>query len=207
MKLTITPFHFEEYIKRGYSLDQIYLLKMVELHFDIKELCEGSVKIATLYQSLIRKGLITEEDKLTLIGIDLLQFMETTGKVKIVKRKLATTEFEEWWKAYPGTDTFEHKGKKFQGSRSLRTDKDNCRLKFDKILIEGEYTATQMIESLKYDVLQKKEGSVKTNSNKLTYMQNSLTYINQRSYEPFIELIQEGIKISEAPKVAGGTDI
>ena len=49
--------------------------------------------------------------------------------------------------------------------------------------------------------------SVKLSTNKLTYMQNSLTYLNQRSYEPFIELIKEGAKIEEAPKVTGGTDV
>ena len=38
-------------------------------------------------------------------------------------------------------------------------------------------------------------------------MQNSLTYLNQRTFEPFIELIKEGHKIVEAPQVAGGTDI
>ena len=207
MKLQVTPFHFEEFIKKGYSLDQIYLLKLIENQFDIKLLCEGSMKIAALYQSLIRKGLITENDCLTLIGQTLLNFMQTEETTKLIKRKPANTEFEEWWGAYPGTDTFQHEGRFFKGSRSLRQDKVNCRLKFDKILIEGEHTATQLISALTYDVLQKKENSVKSNTNKLTFMQNSLTYLNQRSYEPFIELIQEGITIMKAPKIAGGTDI
>lgn len=166
------------------------------------------MKIAALHQSLVRKGLITEtEDKLTTLGIDLLQFIKSEESTKIVKKKPATTEFEEWWKEYPGTDTFVYKGKKFTGSRSLRRDKDECRLRFDKILLEGEYTATQLIEALKFDVLQKKENSVKTGTNRLAYMQSSNTYLNQRSYEPFIELIKEGAKIEEAPKVVEGTDI
>jgi len=41
----------------------------------------------------------------------------------------------------------------------------------------------------------------------LKNMQNSLTYLNQRSYEPFIELIKEGAKIEEAPQIVGGTDV
>ena len=36
-------------------------------------------------------------------------------------------------------------------------------------------------------------------------MQNSLTYLNQRSYEPYIELIKEGIQIKETQ--SNGTDI
>jgi hypothetical protein len=89
----------------------------------------------------------------------------------------------------------------------LRQNKDECRLRFDKILLEGEYTAAELIEALKFDVLQKKESSVKSGTNRLTYMQNSLTYLNQRSYEPFIELIKEGVQIEQAPKIVGGTDI
>ena len=209
MNLKITPYHFEELIKKSYSLDVIYLLKLIEQQFDVQPLCEGSMKIAALYQTLMRKGLISETDeKITTQGKELLQFIETKEATKIVKRKPATTEFEEWWKVYPGTDTFTHKGKKFTGNRGLRQNKDECRLRFDKILLEGEYTAAQLIEALEFDVLQKKENSVKTGTNRLTYMQNSLTYLNQRSYEPFIELIKDGAKvIEEAPKPAGGTDI
>lgn len=208
MNLKITPYHFEELIKKSYSLDVIYLLKLIEQQMDVQPLCEGSMKIAALYQTLIRKGLISDSDeKITTQGKELLEFIETKEAAKIVKRKPATTEFEEWWKAYPGTDTFTHKGKKFTGSRSLRRDKDECRLRFDKILLEGEYTAAQLIEALEFDVLQKKENSVKTGTNRLAYMQSSNTYLNQRSYEPFIELIKEGGKVEETDKPAGGTDI
>lgn len=209
MNLKITPYHFEELIKKSYSLDVIYLLKLIEQQMDVQPLCEGSMKISALYQTLIRKGLIsTTDEKITTEGIELLRFIETKEATKIIKRKPDTTQFEEWWKVYPGTDTFAHKGKKFTGNRGLRQNKDECRLRFDKILLEGEYTAAELIEALEFDVLQKKENSVKTGTNRLSYMQNSLTYLNQRSYEPFIELIKEGGKvIEEAPKPTGGTDI
>jgi hypothetical protein len=208
MNLKITPYHFEELIKKSYSLDVIYLLKLVEQKFDVQPLCEGSMKIAALYQTLIRKGLISNTDeKITTVGEELLKFMETKEATKIIKRKPATTEFEEWWKAYPGTDTFTHKGKKFTGTRGLKQNRDECRLKFDKILLEGEYTAAQLIEALEFEVAQKKENSIKTGTNRLSYMQNSFTYLNQRSYEPFIELIKEGGKVEETDKPVGGTDI
>jgi hypothetical protein len=38
-------------------------------------------------------------------------------------------------------------------------------------------------------------------------MQNSLTYLNQRTFEPFIELIKEGKTVVEEPIIRGGTDI
>lgn len=208
MNLKITPWHYEELIKQGYTLDSVFLLKLIEGDVDITELCKNNVKINTLYLFLVRKGLVTQLDsKITTTGYELLRFMESKSRGKIVKRQPNVTGFEEWWKSYPGTDTFVHKGKKFAGSRSLRQNKEECLLKFDKILLEGEYTAKDLIDALLLDVHQKKESSVKLSTNKLTYMQNSLTYLNQRSFEPYIELIKQGVKMEETPEITGGTDV
>ena len=128
----------------------------------------------------------------------MLVFLDTKTDVKIIRRKPATTDFEEWWKTYPGTDSFEYKGKSFKGTRALRLHKDDCRLKFDKILLEGEYTASQLIAALNFEILQKKETSITENTNRLKFMQGSSVYLNQRSYEPFIELINDGATITEA---------
>jgi hypothetical protein len=89
----------------------------------------------------------------------------------------------------------------------MRVKKDDCKVKLYAILAEGEYTIKEMIAALEYEVLQKKENSVKTKTNRLTFMQNSLTYLNQRTFEPFIELIREGKTVVEEPIVRGGTDI
>ena len=208
MKLTVSPQQYEELIKRGHNLDVIFLLKLIDEQYDVSPLCEGSMKIASVYQSLIRKALITKDDALTVLGRDLLVFLDTKTDVKIIRRKPATTDFEEWWKTYPGTDSFEYKGKSFKGTRALRLHKDDCRLKFDKILLEGEYTASQLIAALNFEILQKKETSITENTNRLKFMQGSSVYLNQRSYEPFIELINDGATITEAKlKPQGGTDI
>lgn len=206
MHLEISLHHFEEIIKKGYSLDIIYLLKLVEEQVDLSSIINNSARISALHQSLIRKGLISDNDeRLTIMGKELLSFIKTEGEVKIVKKKASVDEFETWWKTFPGTDTFTHKGRKFTGSRSLRQNKEDCKIKFNKILLEGDYTAKQLTDALQYDVDQKKDASIKQGTNKLTYMQNSLTYLNQRSYEPFIELINEGVEINSNPQ--SGTDI
>jgi hypothetical protein len=57
------------------------------------------------------------------------------------------------------------------------------------------------------EILQKKENSIKTATNKMSFMQNSLTYLNQRTFEPFIELVREGVKIKESNTPIGGVDI
>ena len=173
MKINVTPFHFEELINKSYSLDMIFLLKLIYEKYEIKTLCESNEKIKTLYQTIIRKGLITEEEKLTTAGQDLLVFLETKEPKRLAKRKTDDSIFEIWWKAFPGVDTFVHDGRKFTGCRSLRTNKDDCRIKFDKILGEGEYTAKELTKALQYDVLKKKEISAKTGSNKLTYTGNT----------------------------------
>ncbi len=209
MKLSVDPKQFEELIKRGYNLDVIFLLKLIDEQYDISPLCEGSMKIASVYQSLIRKALITKDDeKLTLVGKDLLEFMDAKSTGRIIKRKPATTDFEEWWKTYPGTDEFTHKGKTFKGTRALRLSKDVCRLKFDKIIIEGEYTAEQLIAALNFEVNQRKETSITENTNGLKFMKGSPSYLENKGFEPFIELIKDGAIVTESKqKPQGGTDI
>ena len=193
MNITLETHHFVEILKKSYSLDHIFLLKLITEEVDIEEICNQSIKISSLYQGLLRKGLITEKG-ISPIGLELLAFLETKGEEKIPKKKSTIDELELWWKTFPGTDTFVHNGISFIGSRTLRNGRENCRIKFNKILLENEYTSTQLVEALSFDVLQKKEASLKEKTNKLKYMQNSLTYLNQRSYESFIELIQQGVE-------------
>lgn len=208
MNLNITHYHFEQIYKAGYTLDMIYMLKLVEEGFDVTTLCEDS-KISMLCQTVRRKGLLTENFKLTLIGQSVLGFLDEEGEPekKFIKKKADPDDFDKWWKAYPGTDTFTHKSKDFTGTRSMRVKKDDCKAKLNAILQEGEYTIDELIAALEYEVLQKKENSYKTKTNRLSFMQNSLTYLNQRTFEPFIELIREGKTIEEKPIIKGGTDI
>lgn len=208
MKLELTFSHFEELIKKGYNLDIVFLLALVqEEECSIKELSYENPKLSLLYQTLLRKGLISEECKLTLEGKALLDFLYTPLNTKIERKKPVEDHFNRWWKAYPGTDTFTYKGKSFTGTRSTRVKKDECKLKFDKIMNEGEYTVDELIAALEFEVQQKKENSLKTGVNRMTFMQNSLTYLNQRTFEPFIELIREGKNIKQSPEPFKGIDI
>lgn len=202
--MNITSEQFKVLISKGYSLDVLFILKMIDEGQDISSLTENK-KIELLYHTLVRKGLITEDNKVTLEGRSLLGFL-STSEVIIQKRKpVADDGFTKWWSTYPGTDTFTHKGRTFSGTRGLRVKKDDCKLLLTKIVGEGEYTIDELIKALEIEVTQKKDNSVKTGTNKLTYMQNSLTYLNQRTFEPFIELARKESPIEES--VIGGTDI
>jgi len=208
MNIKITPYHFEQLLKDGYTLDMIFLLKLIEEEFDTKTLAEGGPKVEALRQTLRRKGLVSEQFKLTILGRNLLEFMNTRAKTsKIVKKTQTHAEFEKWWAAYPGTDIFVYKGKSFAGGRTLRVHRDDCQAKLDAILAEGEYTIDQLIAALEYEVKQKKENSFKTGTNRLTYMQSSITYLNQRSFQNYMELIDQGVDIKESPEPIKGMDI
>lgn len=208
MNLSIQTSHFKQIIQNGYSLDMVFLLKLAEEGIDIKLFCEESPKLEALYQGIYRKGLITVDDKLTLTGKSVLEFLTTTEETtKLVKKKKTDEEFDLWWKAYPGTDTFTYAGKNFTGTRSLRAKKDECKAKLHKILDEGEYTIQELVAALEFEVNQKVNNSIKTGVNKMSFMQNSLTYLNQRTFEPFIELIREGQKQELEAPISGGTDI
>ena len=208
MILKLTHYHFEEIIKAGYNLDMIYFLKLAEEGIDVSTLC-GDVKMQMICQAVRRKGLLSEDFKVTLIGKSILGFLDEQGEpeAKLNKKVVETDTFEAWWKAYPGTDTFVHKGQNFTGSRGLRRQREDCKAKLISILEEGEYTIEEMIAALEFEVLQKKENSVKSKTNKLSYMQNSLTYLNQRTFESFIELVKQGVKIVEEPLNSGSVDI
>lgn len=201
MKITLNK--LQQLYKNGYSLDIAFFLKMIEEGSVIGEVCEGNVKLESLYQSVIRKALITDKDELTNEGKDVLKFLNIKEKTQLVKKKAEPSVFDKWWSAYPSTDTFIYKNKTFHGTRSLKAKRDECKIKFDAILNEGEHTVDVLIKALQFEVLQKKENSFKANENKLVYMQNSLTYLNQRTYESFIDLINQGIVIEDKPNYDG----
>lgn len=207
MNLNIQISHFEQLLKNGYSLDMVFLLKLAEEGYDIQGLC-STEKLGNIYSTIARKGLITQDDKITLSGKAVLEFLTTTEETTtLVRKKKTDDEFDLWWKAYPGTDTFKYAGKSFTGTRSLRAKKDECKAKLHKILDEGEYTIKELIEALEFEVNQKVNNSIKTGVNKMSFMQNSLTYLNQRTFEPFIELIREGHKQEIDTPISGSTDI
>lgn len=190
----------------------MFILKQIENGNDVKSFTKNSPKEEILLHTLYRKGLTTEDNKITLLGKAILEFIEESDNLLSKENKIKPVVipencFADWWKAYPGTDNFEYKGKKFSGSRSLRQKKEDCKKKFDAILKEGTYTCDELILALEYEVKQKKEASLKANTNRMMYMQNSLTYLNQRSFESFVELIREGARIEESTGVTGGTDI
>lgn len=171
---------------------------------------EENMKLEAMHQGLIRRGLITEDNKVTPLGDELLAFLKTKIAKTIVRKKETSSEFNEWWEAFPLTDHFEYKGRIFTGSRKMRVQTEKCALKFNQIVNDGLFTARQIIEATKYVILLRKEASLKKKSNELTYMHNSYTFLDMKDFEPFVKLVEQGVKITESnnEQTTGGvTDI
>lgn len=195
----------EELYKKGYDLNIIDLLDRIKNGDDITT---TSSKINNIISSLVRKGLYSEiTKKLTITGDEILSFYSSPDEEKLVKKQILKKEdFDTWWSIFPPSDSFMYKGKKFTGCRGLRSDKEGCKLKFKSILNTGEFTAEEIIRSTKYDIFGKKENSYKTGQNKLSYLQNSKTYLNQLSFSAFIEE-SKNFEEKEVSTIVNGMDI
>lgn len=180
-----------ELFKKGLSLDIIYILELIEKdEFNNS----SSPKVSVLLKTIQRKGLLTSDNKLTLEGKILLDFVKSPSLTVYKKEKTKDDPFDKWWKAYPSTDSFDHGGRKFAGSRALKAKKDDCKTKLNAILNEGEYTIDDLVGALELEIDLKKAASLKEGKNKLSFMQNSMTYLNQRTFDAFVDLYKSGTK-------------
>ena len=195
MKLEITDAHFIELQKKGYTVDIVLILLWVQKGLDLTHIIEGSKKIEVIYKSMKRRGLITEDEKLTLVGVEILDFISKKTNTKMMKPKPEMSDFDKWWEIFPANDRFTVKGKNFGPTRSFKAKKDGCKLLFDKMILEGEYTAKQIIDATSFDINLKMERSYKTNSNQLKFLQNSHTYLLNKIFSGFI-----GMETKETPR-------
>lgn len=185
----------------GIDLNHLFILECLNEGTDIEKHVNSS-KLKAWKQNLYRKSLITPQGEVSETGKELLKALREAKPVSsaiISVKKKMDEGFDLWWRIYPTTDMFDYKGKHFDGSRGLRVRKEECRVKFNAILLEGEFKVEDMIRCLELEVIMKKEQSFKENDNKMKYMQNSLTYLNQRTFENF------NLGIHNLPKTNGSS--
>lgn len=191
MILHINAFQLTQIIGAQLDLNTFYLLEQYINGLTVT--LEGA-RMKGWQKNLVLKGFITEDNTVTQLGREFyLDVLNNKYAAETVKQKTekAKESFDQWWDIFPGTDAFEHRGKKFLPTRGLKKNKSKCKDKFNKLVHEGEYTAEQIIEATKMDINTRKEHSVKINENKLTFLNNSETYLNQRSFEGYVDLIKE----------------
>lgn len=149
---------------------------------------------------LERRGYIYTIDGDVDITIDGSELYErlidlANGKEAVISNSKSkrTEDFDEWWASYPSTGTWvSHDGRRFESSRSLRSGskEDNRRL-YTAILNEGKYNHQDMMRVLLYEIEAKKKQSLITGNNNLNYMQGSITYLRQRTFENFMEISKQ----------------
>jgi hypothetical protein len=178
--------HFKELKKKGYSLDSLFILSLIDDGIDIEEIAKEDSSVNLLLNTLTRKNLIGNDFKLTQLGVELLEFCGTRGeKLKLSKAK--DDDFEKWWKVFPTSNYFTHKGKTFQGTQSKRIKEMECRSLFNKYVTTGEFTAEEIIGATEFHIGMTLDLSIKTGKNEVSYISNSHTYLLQKKFQPFIK--------------------
>lgn len=196
----------EKYIKvlnAGFSLDILYLLKLIKDKVDITDAILLP-KIGAVNQMLLRKQLITEDNQITMSGDELLSYIEDDENPKELVKKLKTNDFDKWWVTYPATNMFIYKNKTFKGTQSKRVKKLECKQLFNKYINEG-FTADDIINATEYHFQMAKDLSFKKGENQVSFIANSYRYLNEKMFVPFIELYKK--QTNKSTEIGSAVDI
>lgn len=179
---------FEEFL----SLYKLYSFK-----FNSRKINYNSEDFET-FMKLEGKGLIRMIDTNGVLsmnlrekGVEIInQFISntTTEINQLIPVKTDNTKqnskFEEFWELFPSSDSHGV----FKRTRLLKASKTACEKKYKSFLIEG-ISHDDIMKALKYEINFRKSTSIK--DNKLTFMKNSLTWLNQKEFEVILESIDE----------------
>jgi hypothetical protein len=194
---TLTIEQFAQVIELGVPLEALFVMECI-IQGTNPALHIKSQRLGGITQLLTRKNYLSKDGQITPLGrkfYDTLRCggMELEIAVKEIKEQ-SNTSFEVWWKVFPASDGFEYMGQKFEKTRALRTGESVCRILFEKNATTTSYTAEQIIEATKTHIELVKRHSVKTKQNKLSFINNSQTYLRNRIYEAFVGEKVEAIK-------------
>jgi len=137
-------------------------------------------------QTLTRKQFLTREGTVSTKGAALLAQLGAAVPGISTYRPTADL-FKVWWNSYPPTATFTHKGVTFTSTQVKRIKEKLCREHWNEILLEGEYTAEQIIQGTVNHIAMAMEESVKEKKNRVHFIFNSERYIRERCFAPYIE--------------------
>lgn len=199
---------FEELINEverlGLSFDEfLALYKVYSETYNSRKIYYNSDGLDA-YTDLERKGYIkisTEEGKgyefdLRQAGKVLMDdflnketpvIQETTTDKKAINNH---DKFDEFWENFPTNDQHGI----FRQSRFLRSGKEACKKKYFALLDSG-VNHDDIIKALKYETKMRKDSNNRTNM--MTYMKNSLTWINQKEYEVILESMKDNDSTSD----------
>lgn len=210
MKLTITDQLVKELDLLHLNLSHYYLLFLAKENKEILDV--SSVHI----QTLKRKGYI-QEGKLTESGNSLINMLmatlhlnykpKKTIKQAIVEiKKDALNSFDVWWKTYPAGSTFiDHNGTKWHGGRNLHIKKDECEAKYYEYINSG-IKAEDLLKALQYEIEERKTTTLVKGENQFTYMKGTESYLNQKAWMSYLDMIEQEKKQRAKIKISTTID-
>lgn len=154
-------------------------------------------------KNLLLNGNLTNEGNVILDKYYKPETIDIDNAKKELKKAKAETNsiFQEWWEHYPVGNTWrddeQHNSKLYKGTRGFRTKKDDCEKLYLKALADG-YKHQDMLDAIDYEVDEKKIESRKTGQNKLDYMVNTHSYLLNKLYINFIEMMKIEGKTSKS---------
>jgi len=181
----------------GLSFDEfLALYKVYSYELNSRKIYYESDLLNT-YLDLENKGLIKafnnqdnilsfhlrEKGKL-LIENFIKQETETLQEVPEIKSYNIQDKFDEFWSLFPNSD--EHGI--YRKTRILKGNKDICKKKYNLFLSQG-IKHEDIVKALRYELKLRKDSNNKNNN--LTYMKNSLTWLNQKEFEIILETMSE----------------
>lgn len=153
---------------------------------------------ASILATLERKNMVLNGN-LTNQGLQVLEkfYKPETIDMETAKKELkkAKTDYNilflEWWTKYPVGNTWkdETTGRIWKGTRGFRVKQDDCEKLYLKALAEGT-KHEDMLNAIDYELKEKKVESKRTGQNKLDYMVNTHSYLLNKLYLNFIEMIK-----------------
>jgi len=181
----------DEVKKGGYTLEEVMALIKLETNRIGHEFPYSSTRDED-YISLYKRGLI---DTTTNGHVTTKEGQKVIGKLlgKDKKPKIDKSEynFDDFWATFPSNDAHGS----WRRTRALKSNKSGCEVAYNRAIGNGTSHA-DLIKALKWEVADRKSKSLSTN--KMSYMKNSATWLNQREFEIILEeLKNKGVNPEE----------
>lgn len=147
-----------------------------------------------IFSALKRKMWIDDNLKLNIAGLDVLRQLEEleknpkelkSDKIKENFKEEIKEKFEEWWNVYPSTNNFTYRSTHFTGIQSKRIKKEDCFDLFYKLTLKFE--PDLIIRATANHIEIAKLESYNKGQNQITFIPNSLRYLREEIFLPFIK--------------------
>lgn len=118
------------------------------------------------------------------LGKETIERVMNFQKVKSKNNSSMSNLFDEFWKLFPSTD----KHSIYPKTRALKSNRIGCKNKYFSYLKNGT-KHEDIIKALRYEINERKNNSGR--DNKLSFMKNSNTWLNQREFDIILETMQD----------------